>query len=127
LYTDQDGDGVSDQWEFQQFGGSTNFNGAADPDGDGYMNVEEFFADTEPTNALSFLAVQEITSDIGISFMTSTDRMYRIQINNGDLMNAGSWGPTGNYFQGSGALKTLLDGAPTNQVRFYAVEPHLLW
>jgi len=125
LYTDQDSDGVSDQWEYQQFGGSTNFNGGADPDGDGYRNVEEFFADTEPTNGLSFLAVQEISSDVGLTFMTSTDRMYRIQINNGDLINAGSWSPTGNYFQGSGELETLLDIAPTNQVRFYAVEPKL--
>ncbi|HEY8241166.1 MAG TPA: TIGR03790 family protein, partial [Kiritimatiellia bacterium] len=46
LYSDDDGDGASDQWEYRHFGSATNWDGVADPDGDGVGNAEEFLADS---------------------------------------------------------------------------------
>ncbi|MBN1675362.1 MAG: PQQ-binding-like beta-propeller repeat protein [Kiritimatiellae bacterium] len=51
LVDDIDGDGVSDAWEIEQFGGTNVANAAPgeDYDGDGYSNWEEFVAGTDPT------------------------------------------------------------------------------
>lgn len=55
-------DGVPDWWRAQWFGGdgrTTNGQScaAADPDGDGMSNWQEFLADTAPTNGASLLAI----------------------------------------------------------------------
>ncbi|HMP90623.1 MAG TPA: TIGR03790 family protein [Kiritimatiellia bacterium] len=128
LYTDEDGDGLSDQWEYRHFGGITNYNGMADPDGDGYSNREEFFADTQPTNAASFLSVTEVVDGPGLRFFASTNRRYRIQLNDSALTNYADWFPAGDWFAGMGGMTTWLDAttnAPptTNNFRFYAIEP----
>jgi len=124
LYTDTDSDGLSDQWEFQNFVSTTNVTGIVDSDSDGYSNYEEFVADTQPTNSASFLAVQSITDEVRIQFSTSAQRQYRVRLNDGNLSDAGSWYTTGDVFQGSGQITNWLDET-TNDVRFYAVEPLL--
>lgn len=47
---DSDGDGLPDWWEMQYFGG-LQYGANDDPDGDGYTNLEEFNAGTDPTDA----------------------------------------------------------------------------
>ncbi len=47
---DSNTNGLPDWWEIVYFGGLTN---NADPDGDEYTNLEEYEADTVPTNSLS--------------------------------------------------------------------------
>ena len=49
---DNDSDGLPDWWEIAYFGCSTN-SGSADKDGDEYTNLEEYEANTDPTNSLS--------------------------------------------------------------------------
>ena len=56
LCIDTDGDNVSDAWETQFFGNtSSNWNG--DADGDGWSNLQEFLAGTNPTNSSSYFRV----------------------------------------------------------------------
>jgi predicted outer membrane repeat protein len=50
---DLDGDTLPDWWEVKYFGSATNWTGAGDPDGDQYTNIEEYQADTDPTNSAS--------------------------------------------------------------------------
>lgn len=57
-----DHDGLPDWWELQFFG-TTARDGSADFDGDGFSDLAEYIADTNPTNAVSRL---EIT---GMSFI----------------------------------------------------------
>jgi hypothetical protein len=56
---DLDGDGVDDQWAVQHFG-RTPLTAAElnnDADGDHQSNFEEFFSETDPKNASSFLSI----------------------------------------------------------------------
>ncbi len=46
--TDSDDDDLPDWWEIHWFGSVTNWNGGDDPDGDGFLNVEEFWACLNP-------------------------------------------------------------------------------
>jgi hypothetical protein len=50
---DADGDGIDDDWE-NRYGGIGLFDGTSDYDHDGSPDVEEFTADTNPTNPASF-------------------------------------------------------------------------
>jgi hypothetical protein len=45
---DTDGDGLSDLWEYRNFGGVTNAITTANPDGDDYNNYEEYIAGLNP-------------------------------------------------------------------------------
>jgi 3-phytase len=49
---DSDGDGLPDSWEERYFG-DLDENGAGDPDGDGFTNLEEYAAGSDPTDAAS--------------------------------------------------------------------------
>jgi hypothetical protein len=53
---DGNGDGLPDAWQIQYFGSvnAPNAQPAADPDGDGLSNLEEYLLGTDPTNADSF-------------------------------------------------------------------------
>ncbi|MEI6564103.1 MAG: hypothetical protein WCO42_07340 [bacterium] len=50
---DNNSDGLPDWWEIAYFGNATNNYGGVDSDGDEYTNLEEYDADTDPTNNLS--------------------------------------------------------------------------
>lgn len=45
---DTDADGLSDAWEIREFGDITSYSYADDPDGDGYLNIEEFVFQGDP-------------------------------------------------------------------------------
>jgi hypothetical protein len=49
---DIDANGLPDAWELQYFG-YIGVNGSADPDGDGYTNLQEYAGGSDPTNPLS--------------------------------------------------------------------------
>ncbi|MEJ2444877.1 MAG: SpvB/TcaC N-terminal domain-containing protein, partial [Exilibacterium sp.] len=49
---DEDGDGLGDQWELEQFGNTTSQSGADDPDDDGLSNYEEYLAGTTPLGTI---------------------------------------------------------------------------
>lgn len=52
LSTDTDADGLPDTWETAAFS-TLAYNGGADPDGDGFGNLQEYQAGTAPENAAS--------------------------------------------------------------------------
>lgn len=79
---DQDGDGMPDRWERDFFGDTTSTVAAADSDGDGMSNLEEFLAGTDPTDASSVYLGATITpatgSDLTLTWSTIVGRRYRI-------------------------------------------------
>ena len=79
IYTDDDADGLSDQWEYDWFGSATNAVGTDDPDGDGVDNRGEFLADTDPTDPVSFLRVETLSgAPFEFTFPARTTRVYRV-------------------------------------------------
>ena len=68
--TDTDSDGIPDSWELKYFNSATGASATADADLDGVDNLEEFVADTNPTNAASVYANAVETWEPGVSVMT---------------------------------------------------------
>ena len=127
-YASSLGDGVSDWWRAQYFGGSgatTNASSCAtcDPDGDGEDNFHEYLAGTNPTNSLARFRVESVsaTSSFNVSFTSSASRLYTLYSTTNLVGSA--WTPvaTQTNIVGSGGVDTLTDVAPTDTQRFYRI------
>jgi glycosidase len=81
--SDTDGDGLPDFWENQNGLSPTNaagVNGATgDPDGDGFMNIEEYIAGTDPQDGASLLKIIDIGgTGRAISWNSIPGRNYQV-------------------------------------------------
>jgi len=109
---DDDGDGMPDDWELQHGFDRTNSTDAAEnEDGDDYTNVDEFIADTNPTNDMSYLVLDYIdgSDTVQIHLQTSTGRVYTLQFSE-DLTQESWINVAGQVDQlGNGTTLQLLD------------------
>jgi hypothetical protein len=132
------GDGIHDSWRVQFFGSTganTNQSSCAscNPDGDGFSNLQEYLAGTDPTNASSafrVLSLESTNNDILVTWQTAGGRTNVVQ-SAPDLTPLGA-GQAGSYsnvspniiLPGTGDTTTnwLDTGGATNGVgRFYRV------
>jgi hypothetical protein len=76
---DTDADGMSDLWELQNFGGTTNAVATDNPDGDAYTNLEEFLAGLDP-NIPDPLEILNFNADASPAFEWNTvgGRFYNV-------------------------------------------------
>jgi hypothetical protein len=93
--TDTDGDGMPDQWEMDH---GLNWNdrsdAQADSDGDGYTNLEEFTANTDPENPTSYLEVSVAPDQgrtVAITFQAQPKRGYVVLA--ADSLSSSLWQP----------------------------------
>ncbi len=123
---DSVGDGIPNVWRAQYFGepGTTTnaFSCATcDPDGDGAANYSEYIADTNPTNALSYLHIQSVTraTSLAVFFPSSANRKYTLY-GTPDLIS-GVWTSISSQtdIPGSGGVDALTDPSPPNAPGFY--------
>ncbi|MBU0678631.1 MAG: hypothetical protein KJ626_10995 [Verrucomicrobia bacterium] len=77
-HIDSDGDCIPDGWEEEYFGSPNGSDPEDDPDGDGMSNCQEWIADTNPTNGLSYLRIVNIThtGTVTVAVDTSPYRFY---------------------------------------------------
>lgn len=127
IFTDDDGDGLSDQWEIDFFHSATNAMPLADPDGDLVSNLDEFRAGTDPTDAASCFMIQSLALP-QVTFSAVSTRLYRVQIAAGDV--SGAWYDASNLIWGASGLLTWTDdstNAPpaSGPVRAYRVQTEL--
>ena len=110
---DTDGDGLPDWWENETL---TNLaqTATADGDGDGFTNLDEFLAGTNPTDPASHLAFSSIaTASDGagkhfvLTFPSIEDRNYRIEWSG--TLQAGSWRDLGEPVTGTGEILKVRD------------------
>jgi glucose/arabinose dehydrogenase len=126
VWKDTDGDGMADDWEQQYFGSATSAVANADPDSDGFSNLQESLADTNPTNAASALRITSVTNNRTngvVNFTSATNKLYQLQRSD-DLMS-NSWTTVTNNVTGTGGIIPLIDVDVVGITqRFYRV--HLL-
>jgi hypothetical protein len=118
---DFDGDGLPDEWE-ARYGFNANNAGDAnlDPDADGFTNLQEYFAGTDPTNRLSSLKFEVFGVPPTFQFNAVSNRSYAVEYR--DSLATGSWtrlqdvlpAPTNRVF-------ILTDPLEGTNLRFYRV------
>ena len=124
---DSDGNGLPDWWETANFG-ALGVNPAADADGDGMTNLQEYLAGTNPTSAASRLAITATAlvpngtnRDFRLTFPSVSGVVYRVE--SSASLAPGSWTALGADLTGSGAALQATDpAANTRAKRFYRVE-----
>lgn len=117
---DSDGDGMPDGWETRYFGSATGGDPAGHGDDDGIPNLDEFNADTDPTDGDSFLhIVRSDTRDLLalratlVAYPSSAYRQYRVEHADLPGLTTNGWadGAYG-YMAGTGGTATNLDALP---------------
>ena len=79
---DSVGDGISDSWRLYHFGNATATNAAScaqcDADGDGFSNIKEYVAGTDPNVASSVLRIMNVTADGVVTWSSVPGRVYQV-------------------------------------------------
>jgi len=123
VWKDSDSDGLPDDWEQQYFGNPTAVQPDDDPDGDGFDNLQEFLAGTDPTNAASAMRITAITpagSDLVIDYDAVANKQYELQFT--DDLSTSNWvGIATNAILTTGAAQFTAAGAAGLSNRFYRV------
>jgi len=121
---DLNGDGLPDAWQLQYFSSIDDplAGPAADPDGDGFNNLQEYQAGTSPVNLADYLKLNSVnvtTSDINIRFTAVAGKTYSV-LWTGDL-SSGIWNKLADVAaQGATGPVTVTDPATANNAqRFY--------
>lgn len=121
---DTDANGLPDWWETAHFG-VTGVNPNADADGDGMTNFQEFLAGTNPTSAVSRLAITGAAlvangpnRDFRLTFPSVSGVTYRVE--SSDSLAIGSWTALGVDLTGTGTDLQATDSAVNTRARrFY--------
>ncbi len=128
-YFDLDGDGMPNWWERIYSGNITSFAASIDGDMDWHSNLEEYIANTDPTDPDSVFKVLEVSSgaDGGgwmLTWESKPGRMYRIYSTT-DLQ--ASW-PANPVYQvtGDGTPKNYTNRVVSGAIRFYLIDVELI-
>ena len=125
---DSNDDGIPDSWE-QKWGlpvGS--LVAGADDDGDGYSNLQEYVADTNPRGSNEFLEVQAVTdlgTNVVLDFEARSNRNYFVWYTDSLHPEQSSWRlatPLTDPIEGNGQTNRFTDTLPNPTGRYYRLE-----
>ena len=121
---DDDGDGLPDLFEEEFFGAATNGVASLDIDEDGFSNLSEYIAGTNPTNALSYFHITVASEDEAGSVIVDSvlGRLYTMQERD-DLMSGNTWSNVSAQVnvEGTGGPLILTDPEPKD-ADFYRMQ-----
>lgn len=76
---DEDEDGIDDDWEMDQFGNKTTATSTSDYDEDGFPDLSEYLAGTDPKNLNSLLRIEKVEivppDQLRITWQSSTNNV----------------------------------------------------
>ena len=126
---DDDGDGMPDDFELQHgLNAKSSLDADTDEEPDGFTNLQEYIADTNPTNAASFWRLQAISNltSRSVYFESSSNRVYTLEFTP-DLVDGASWTnlPEQTGVAGQGGPDSLTDTNDLENVRQYRIQVEL--
>ena len=120
---DTDGDTLPDSWETNYFG-SLGQSAGADPDGDGFINGQEYVAGTHPSNSASRLAATALATGAGATAVTwpAVSNGYYLLYRTTALGTGADWQVAGSLYHTAPTNRaTFIDTAAPATTRFYRV------
>jgi autotransporter-associated beta strand protein len=115
-----------ENWRQTNFGTTSNSGNAADgadPDGDGWINSQEFAAGTDPNDRNSLLKISQMVASGGdelISFPTVIGKIYRVECSG--TLESGSWSSVQDNVPGTGGIVEVNDsGGALVERRFFRI------
>jgi large repetitive protein len=105
---DYDNDGLPDCWEIAHFGDIYTYGPNSDPDGDGFTNLQEYLAGSDPMDPHSLPNSSSVSTTLSAPIATRdgkfgfyvngpTNRIYRVMVSS--ALASGSWSEITNYLQ----------------------------
>lgn len=123
---DDDNDLIPDVWEIRfSLNPLLAMDASSDTDGDGKSSLEEYIADTDPTNAASLFQITLVNTASGLEvhFTSSLERLYQLEQRD-SLSPTSTWSPTGSENFGRDGAEVLPVPESQNQ-RFIRIRVSL--
>jgi hypothetical protein len=122
VLADSDHDGMADAWEKSNGLDPANpADAVQDPDQDGFTNLDEYRAGTDPRSANSVLRIESMAASgnqVTIGFTAVSNRTYSVLYR--DSADPGEWVKLQDVFnRPTNRLESLSDPVRTNGVRYY--------
>lgn len=121
---DTDADGLPDWWEYDRYGKLNVLNGIGDWDNDGVSDLDEYRADTDPTDGSDYLDITDfqVNGETNVvSWMVKTTRRYTLE-HTTSMTNNAAWVEDTTLIptRGPGRVETIT--GVTDPKRFYRVK-----
>jgi hypothetical protein len=112
--------GIPDSWWSQYFGTTSGVSASADPDGDGFTNLQEYALGTNPMDSSSTFNVKTIErngNSLTITWSSVSEKKYQVQA--ATQLNPSSWQGVGEVLTANSGLSTKTVTVPADASAYF--------